>query len=425
MHILLFLIDGWIIANLTYHKFYDDFFALNAVSCLGNLRGFESSVIALMEWRWLAFPISTIVTIITSIFTVKRRCVKAFFVGLALYYFACIGNNVIELKSFPKDGEDILAEAGISYTSIFNPRTDIIITIYKYLNNWFSPNIVTEMYTSRYNVMARFVQMLFSGKQDLLLFEGGTVTLAEGEKQVLTDDILQSDELKYIFREKESFENKGTNLILVLVESFESWVLEDSRICPNMHSFIKKNNVFYADKLKCQIQKGISSDGQFILNTGLLPIVEGIIVIDYPYNTYPNLAHFYKNSLIVNPEIDVWNQRCMTKCYGYNGQVGNSDTEAQWKDLDIADKNNEIMDLLKADFCIQTITMSTHMPFNFVNSSFADENSEKYHDINNYVKTFHYADSCIGKILDKFAESKYFDNTVLVITGDHTILNRS
>lgn len=36
-----------------------------------------------------------------------------------------------------------------------------------------------------------------------------------------------------------------------------------------------------------------------------------------------------------------------------------------------------------------------------------------------YLASINYADACVGVILDALAKSKYADNTIVVLLGDH------
>ena len=86
------------------------------------------------------------------------------------------------------------------------------------------------------------------------------------------------------------------NLIIILVESLESWAIDyptpDGYVMPNLRSFIRQHHTFYAPNVYNMIHYGGSSDGQLILLTGLLPIHKGVTVALYGDQAYPNFCHF-------------------------------------------------------------------------------------------------------------------------------------
>ena len=73
-----------------------------------------------------------------------------------------------------------------------------------------------------------------------------------------------------------------------------------------------------------QVRHGVSADGQMIGVTGLLPISEGATCRLYNTNVYPNYAHLYTSSAIINPCKGTWNQEQMTKCYQFDTLIETS-----------------------------------------------------------------------------------------------------
>ena len=73
----------------------------------------------------------------------------------------------------------------------------------------------------------------------------------------------------------------NTKLVVLLMESMECWALSPESM-PNLWNFIQTHNHFRAARVKSQIRQGASSDGQMILNTGLLPLKQGAACYLFP-----------------------------------------------------------------------------------------------------------------------------------------------
>ncbi|MCQ2075929.1 MAG: LTA synthase family protein [Bacteroidaceae bacterium] len=215
------------------------------------------------------------------------------------------------------------------------------------------------------------------------------------------------------------------NLIFILGESFESWCLEMTDetgrcLLPNLKRISQGDNCLYCSKIRCQTRAGNSGDGQMIVNTGLLPLTSSeSACMKFANNVFPNFAHFYEHSAIINPWPGIWNQNKITKSYGYTDLIEkNENVNKDEIAFDMA------YDYLKQNFgscCVFVITVSTHTPFNSVENKdvleFSDDMPKQLKD---YLSCFHYTDSCIGSFCDKIENDSLLKNTIIVMTGDHT-----
>ena len=212
------------------------------------------------------------------------------------------------------------------------------------------------------------------------------------------------------------------HLVCVLVESLESWALEatDSEgryVAPSIRRYMESRPVLYCRNIYSQQQYGRSGDGQLITQTGLLPLRNGIACMSYGDNTYPNYAHFYPNSVIVNPYQGVWNQRVTTHSYGYQRLRepmfffrGNDSLVFQW--------TKEELEAAEVPTCVLAITINTHAPFKSVPPvlTLPDQYApaEK-----NYLQCVHYTDRQLGRFLAWADTATVMRNSTVVITADH------
>ena len=117
----------------------------------------------------------------------------------------------------------------------------------------------------------------------------------------------------------------NTNLIMILVESFESWALEQGQlsqqVAANFLDFMESGHILYCNHVTSEAKHGVSGDGQMTLNTGLLPIYAGAACMRYGDNEYPNIASNYPHSMLIDISDGAWNQRQMTTSYGYKKDI--------------------------------------------------------------------------------------------------------
>ena len=213
------------------------------------------------------------------------------------------------------------------------------------------------------------------------------------------------------------------NLVYVLVESLESWVLDDVASCyymPNLNKLMEQYHTFVCDNLKTQVKHGVSADGQLINMTGLLPISAGATCKLYGTNMYPNLAHFYPQSAIINPVSGIWNQAVVTKSYGFHELI-ECRAEYQWNDMQVIEYLWNYIQSRDSSFCVLGITIDSHMPFVYGSKNVYLHPMDMPQVMSNYLNSLHYTDSCLGVLLDRVLNTPLAENTTIVITGDHTI----
>lgn len=208
-------------------------------------------------------------------------------------------------------------------------------------------------------------------------------------------------------------------VIILLIESLESWAVH-KEIMPNLEAFTHRDNVLYSSSLKPQILAGTSSDGQFIINTGILPIDHGAVCFTYPEQTYPSIAsNSDGDAVMIIPHSDgVWNQKQMSPAEGYGTtvQVGESDEEIFSGVLEHVRKGFKI---------VHSLTLSSHVPFTAGAARSSLQTPQGMPLLMaNYVKCMNYTDENLCAILEQTEAGGLLHNATIVITGDHTIFYR-
>ena len=396
--VFLLFIDVWITANYIYFRANGLFLSVSMILIASNLNGFTSSILMYVD-RYVAvnFLVTLIFIVIVKFFVTScRRNFKLFSLFLVISIFTSTIVNILEIKKyneslwhiFPFDvsTKSILYDFDREYALISNH------SIVSYL-----PTSIVYHYKSEY-IKKHYISEL-------------------------TDE--EKRKIKKCVNNVSLSQSPSHNLILILVESFESWPLEYDVIMPNFNQFISESqNILFANNIKSQVRHGVSGDGQMILNTGLLPINTGVACLLYGNNSFPNIASSYKKSIVINPSKGTWNQGIVTYSYGYKNLIEPDKLswgDDWWSDEVIFTQLYENVLKQESLYCIQAITISSHSPFDRV------KNSNIIHEdicpsiIKNYLNCLHYTDSCFGVFIEKMRINNLLDNTTIVITGDHTV----
>lgn len=409
-YILLFFIDIWIMSNLLYFRNNNLLIDTHVILMIGNLRGFTDSILSLIDYKVFMFPLLTLAFVLYDCFfkISFKPDYKLFFINIALFFLIIRPiSNISELRD--KSGTD--CSVGCKIADLFIPF-HCLFSMKDYLP-W---QPMHPYYIEKHSVIDYFPATFVS---DLLYpkFRVSHINVSLQDKQ--------SPEYIYSFR-KVTSDTSSTHpdIIIFLVESFESWLLNDSTYLPNIKKFIHDNNCLCYPRMFSQIKYGNSGDGQLTTNTGLLPISCGAACNDYGSNVFPNFAHFYPNSFIINQNIYVWNQQITTLSYGYQSQVMDSVVINDGSDKDIFECLNRVCDTIGDPFCLQVITGSTHIPFISGENNrlkLSDKNCGK--QINKFINAFNYTDSCFSIFFKKFKQDRRLQNSIIIITGDHTVFN--
>ena len=417
------LLDIWCVANLFYFKANGFFLTFDMIFMADNMDGFWSSLNAYMGWdiEMLLFITGIYIAIccLTKIFsTTKRYTIISVLMIIFSFLWASLTNFLYQKINYDKYGKPNKGQLVEQTTRIQcqycfpfgNFYKDVILGgAWLEKGDWW-----VKGYINNNSIISYFPAML--------LYE---IHNMEKNNTIKISEEVEADIKNYIksTNQDKTKQLEESNIIYILVESLESWALdsiENKMMMPKLHRFAQSNQVLYADRIVPQVRHGNSADGQMIGVTGLLPITSGATCKLYGNNVYPNFAHMYSNSAIINPSKGAWEQTKMTKSYEFHQLIEPEIGEA-WQDLDVI---NNVLDYsfeCGSSFCVLGITITSHVPFMYG----VEHTMHKVNNIpqimNAYLNCLHYTDSCIGVLLDSVLNSPLADNTMIVITGDHTI----
>ena len=236
-------------------------------------------------------------------------------------------------------------------------------------------------------------------------------TLKQKEYSLSDDDIKQISP----FIKSDVLCNTCKNkFIIIIVESMEGWVVQPD-ITPNIYKLAYSNQSLFCPHVKTQIKQGTSSDGQLIVNTGILPINRGAWSFLYSDNKFPALTSMVNKSVSLDPsDKKLWNKYNYIHAFGIKEDIQTETADS------ILFKN--VYEKIKNGYDgIWTITMSTHAPFTFYNLK-NNYDADMPETMRAYINSFNQLDCAIGCLLDSMKINDYMDEYTILITGDHTIL---
>ena len=405
--ILLGLTDCWMIANLLFYRSYRLFITWYQFSLIGNMEGFWSSILPYCTLSLLLFPALSLPALLCFLWPVKRfrwwESISVLLLGAILSISGAHSRYELER---PELGD-------VPFTA-------------EWLNPCDLPEVLSAPVWESERQTAKYIHYHSILSYPLFIVRDVVHSYLLRSDDQWTEE--EQQELNRLIGPVVPQEPVPGNLLIVLLESFESWLLdsydaEGQPICGALKNYIATHNVLFVEDVETQIQYGMSGDGQLIINTGLYPVMEGVACIDYAHNTYPNLAHFYPNSAVVNPCKNVWNQRTISAAYGYRHLIEpKGDNMFEWNDSIVMDQIIDYFNATPAPCCVMGITVSGHMPFDLHPDDVAVPDTMPVL-FQHYLQTAHFTDRQLGRLLGWADTASVMQNATIVITGDHRIFH--
>lgn len=406
--LILLLLDALLVANLMYFRTYYTAIPLSsyAISTVGNLADFKASVRDSLRWSDLFFPLTTLVAI-----------------PLYLHY----------RKQTSRHG------------TLFLPLFSISLLLLAFTT------LVKGGFTHTYNKMRQKAYLCSSGAVLYTVFGSLAFDLLEQDQTLTEADRSRIEE--WLRRQPAPYASDSTltprrHCIVILAESFESWVLERSvegqEITPYLNRLLADSTTLYAPHMLSQVKGGRSIDAQLLLCAGLLPIQSGTYASLYPDHTYYTLQKALKQKygsrsyLLTIDKLSTWNQGVIAQSFGTDTLIAYRDfelneafgTHRRTGDGSFFEQCRQKMergDIWRPgeNVYMQLVTYSGHAPFVLPEElrevHFSDSIPTK---AAHYMQTAHYTDRAIGRFVEYLKSRPEYRDMLIVITGDHEGLAR-
>lgn len=230
---------------------------------------------------------------------------------------------------------------------------------------------------------------------------------------------------------------KGKNVIVIQMEAFQNFPLHQSldgqELTPVLNSLAGEG--FYFPQVYQQIGPGNTSDAEFMSNTSIYPIGTLAMSTGFGDRKLPSLPRLLRDkgyeayTFHVN-KVGFWNRNELYPALGFNGYYdkgyfkndhfnafGASDEQLY------ATAVEKLAALQKKGipFYAQLVTASSHHPFQIPDSFKKIKVPDKLQGtmLGDYLTAINYTDYAIGTLIEGLKQQGLWDNTVLVLYGDH------
>lgn len=228
---------------------------------------------------------------------------------------------------------------------------------------------------------------------------------------------------------------KGRNLIMVQCESLQYFVIglrvNGVEVAPNLNRFTRE--CVYFRNAWNQTAGGLSSDSEFMANTGMFPAPSGAAYTEFDSNDYNSLplnlmTRGYRTAAFQGTPGPFWNSLIMHHRLGFEKDYSRSTfPNGEIIGLGLSDKTIfsetlKALAQLRSPFYAFVVTLSSHHPFDFEgmdDGTLVLPQELKGTLVGNYLLSIHYFDREFGRFIDGLRKEKLLDKSLVVVYGDH------
>ncbi|MDE6309369.1 MAG: LTA synthase family protein, partial [Muribaculaceae bacterium] len=222
--------------------------------------------------------------------------------------------------------------------------------------------------------------------------------------------------------------NRGRNLIFIIIESLASdavgMEVNGVQVTPNISKLIADDSTAVVMRhVVAQVNHGRSSDGQFIYNTGLLPLRNNVVAKRFPAANYPSIAKAlgYPSAFeVIGERYTFYNHSTTSLSYGYHKLLAAPTSQMIPDEEVFANFLGEIKNA-KTPFIAEMTTLETHDPYLGGADSPSAIVADLTHDRRdlNYLDRVREFDQRLGHFIEQLKESGIYDQSVIVLAADH------
>ncbi|WP_430510604.1 LTA synthase family protein [Gottfriedia solisilvae] len=228
---------------------------------------------------------------------------------------------------------------------------------------------------------------------------------------------------------------QGKNVIVISLESMQTFTIgakvNGKEITPFLNQYIKES--YYFDHFYHQTGQGKTSDAEFIIDNSLYPLDRGAVYFTHANNEFMGTPELlkdkgYYSAVFHANNKSFWNRNVMYPTLGYDRYFNevdydiNDENSVNWglKDEDFFQQSLPLLNQLKQPFYSRFLTLSNHYPFTLdPEDQYIDQFNSGDETLDRYVTTVRYMDESIKHFIDGLKSSGLYDNTIIVMYGDH------
>lgn len=285
-------------------------------------------------------------------------------------------------------------------------------------------------------------------RQELFLYHGKDIVESVGgvEKAILKWKVNPRDLEKHRFVGDESHRYHGVakdkNILMIQVEALQNILLfqeyNGQVITPNLNAFAEES--LYFPKFFQSIGRGNTSDAEFTVLNSIYPSIKAPTFMEFTgrrYGALPKLLtqRGYQTAVFHGNQKHYYNRDRMYPKLGFQTFYGEEDFSYDMEkkigfginDEDFLEQTADYLETMdqKGKFFAFVITLSSHTPFymprQYVDFVLKDE--DKNTMLGRYMEAIHYTDKALGKFLGRLREKNLWDQSLILLYGDHFALS--
>lgn len=237
-------------------------------------------------------------------------------------------------------------------------------------------------------------------------------------------------------RSKEFGIAKGRNVLFVMVESLDQYVIQtrvgDQEITPNLNTLL--NDSVYFKNYFAHVDQGNTADAEFSTLNSLYPLPGIVAFIEYAQNTYAALPRFlaghgYYTAVFHGDVPTFWNRANIYPGLGYQKYymkgVFKPTRPIGFRNLgdkDFFDQSMQYIKTLPQPFFVTLITLTTHTPFIIpkdLQTLHIPSDTKLNTTQKNYLQSVHFSDAALGSFIQQLKQEGLYEKSLIVIIGDH------
>ncbi|MBS4173859.1 LTA synthase family protein [Bacillus sp. FJAT-49736] len=407
MLVMYTILTGILFGNILYYRFYIDYVTVPVLFQFQNVGGLSQSTVELLRWTDPLLIIDLLFLIWfgmkfihTSQILSKKQSRASLAVSIMMILTVLVGGEVENPSLYKKtyDRELLVKTIGTfnyhAYDILFNSKM--------------------------------LVQSAFAESNDIHKVE----------------NYLKKENNSALSKSEYHGQAKGKNLILISLESTQSFVLNrkinGEEITPFLNKLIKES--YYFPNFYHQTAQGKTSDAEFMIDNGLYPLSGGSVFVRRPHNDYYALPKIlkeqgYYSAVFHSNDETFWNRGNMYQTLGYDRFFSKKDYEVSnensvnygLKDIPFFQQSMPYLKNIPQPFYAKFLTLTNHFPFLLDNKddlylSIDENNADLVH---RYFATVRYEDEAIKKFFQMLKKEGLYNNSIIVLYGDHYGISKS
>jgi phosphoglycerol transferase MdoB-like AlkP superfamily enzyme len=228
---------------------------------------------------------------------------------------------------------------------------------------------------------------------------------------------------------------KGKNVIMIQIESLGGFVINQKvngkEVTPNLDKLASSSQFFPNNRFI--IGGGHTADTDFVANTSYFPLLDSAVFIRYAQDDFTSLpktltASGYSAYAYHGYNRNFWNRSSALASIGYQKfYAADNYPKGEYinmglNDGDFLSKTAEYIQSQPKPSLSYAITLSSHTPFDITNQTKElGINPSDYPDqVGGYLENINYTDRMLGNFFDKLKAEGLYDDSLIVVYGDHT-----